>query len=451
MGSWNYPAISLEDFMKSIKGFVDMMIIASGYQSSGRLAYWDSANIKKALQWALFIEDVIGCLSSQDDYTDSLDELDIALCEMKSNPHFPKGLEHLSSKNLNNARCLMLERLTHALPLRDSHLRALLTAAVEMDSNRVLKGNSDSFEKRCKNLLQNEPTESAFSSHSHFIEASASTETNNAACSFSFIAAREIERRHLAVSSLSAAEACLDILFKSVCQLNISEPGKNLIDGVADIGSSLSDEIAVDPLTWNQLRSRNLSYFLDKRTIRLLAGANLILSAPEDQCAQVLGRLSISADDGSNFSEAVELLLLGCAARKWEILIEHFMSTPYVPVILSKLCKEVFNLVAGGCKNICCNDSMMSSKDRSVIRFLESWLSSRLPILWKLSPILAAFSIPSWSQLFRSYLRELESHLRGGSSVNSSCSCANDAKEHIKCDAVDRVWCLYIYHICGSN
>ncbi|VFR02052.1 unnamed protein product [Cuscuta campestris] len=402
--------------MKSIKGFVDMMIIASGYQSSGRLAYWDSANIKKALQWALFIEDVIGCLSSQDDYTDSLDELDIALCEMKSNPHFPKGLEHLSSKNLNNAR--------------------------------VLKGNSDSFEKRCKNLLQNEPTESAFSSHSHFIEASASTETNNAACSFSFIAAREIERRHLAVSSLSAAEACLDILFKSVCQLNISEPGKNLIDGVADIGSSLSDEIAVDPLTWNQLRSRNLSYFLDKRTIRLLAGANLILSAPEDQCAQVLGRLSISADDGSNFSEAVELLLLGCAARKWEILIEHFMSTPYVPVILSKLCKEVFNLVAGGCKNICCNDSMMSSKDRSVIRFLESWLSSRLPILWKLSPILAAFSIPSWSQLFRSYLRELESHLRGGSSVNSSCSCANDAKEHIK---LDRVWCLYIYHICGSN
>lgn len=449
MGSWNYPGISLEDFMKSIKGFIDMMIIASGYQSSGRLAQWDSANIKKALQWALFIEDVIGCLSSQNDYKDSLEELDIALCEMMSKPHFPKGLEHLSSKNLNNARRLMLERLTHALPLRDSHLRALLTAAVEMDSPRVLKANGDCLDKHFKTLLQNEPTESSFSLRSHFIEASANTETNNAACSFSFITALEIERRHLAVSTLSAAEACLDTLFKSVCQLNLSEPGKNLIDGVADIGSSLYDETPLDPLSWNQLRSRNLSYFLEKRTIRLLAGASLILSAPEDQCAQVLGRLSISADDGSNFSEAVELLLLGCAARKWEILIEHFMSTSYVPVILSKICEEVFNLVAGGCKNLCCNDSTMSSKDRSVIRFLESRLSNRLPILWKLSPILAAISIPSWSQLFRSYLRELESHLRGGgSSLNS---CANDVKEHIKCDAVDRVWCLYIYHIRGGS
>lgn len=58
MAVWNYPEISLEDSLKAIKGFIDMLILASGYQSSGRLAHWDSGNIKRALQWALFIEDV---------------------------------------------------------------------------------------------------------------------------------------------------------------------------------------------------------------------------------------------------------------------------------------------------------------------------------------------------------------------------------------------------------
>lgn len=55
---WNYPDISLEEMMKLIKGFVDIMILASGYQSSGLLAQWDAHNIKKAFQWASFFENV---------------------------------------------------------------------------------------------------------------------------------------------------------------------------------------------------------------------------------------------------------------------------------------------------------------------------------------------------------------------------------------------------------
>jgi hypothetical protein len=55
---WNHPDIALEEMVKLTKGFVDILILASGYQSSGRLAHWDPQNIKKAFQWGLFFENV---------------------------------------------------------------------------------------------------------------------------------------------------------------------------------------------------------------------------------------------------------------------------------------------------------------------------------------------------------------------------------------------------------
>lgn len=58
MAGWSYPDLSLEDLLKAVKGFIEMVNLASGYQSSGRIAHWDSLNINKALQWALFLQDV---------------------------------------------------------------------------------------------------------------------------------------------------------------------------------------------------------------------------------------------------------------------------------------------------------------------------------------------------------------------------------------------------------
>jgi len=55
---WNYPEISKEEFIKLLKGFVDLLILASGFQSSGVPALWDAENCKKALQWGLFFENV---------------------------------------------------------------------------------------------------------------------------------------------------------------------------------------------------------------------------------------------------------------------------------------------------------------------------------------------------------------------------------------------------------
>ena len=55
---WVHPDISLEEMVKLTKGFVDILILASGYQSSGRIAHWDAQNIKKIFHWGLFFENV---------------------------------------------------------------------------------------------------------------------------------------------------------------------------------------------------------------------------------------------------------------------------------------------------------------------------------------------------------------------------------------------------------
>lgn len=55
---WNFPEISKEDLMKLLRGFVDLLILASGFQSSGVPAHWDAENCRKALQWGLFFENV---------------------------------------------------------------------------------------------------------------------------------------------------------------------------------------------------------------------------------------------------------------------------------------------------------------------------------------------------------------------------------------------------------
>lgn len=55
---WHHPEIGLDEMVKLVKGFVEILILSSGYQSSGLIAHWDAHNIKKAFQWSLFFERV---------------------------------------------------------------------------------------------------------------------------------------------------------------------------------------------------------------------------------------------------------------------------------------------------------------------------------------------------------------------------------------------------------
>lgn len=55
-------------------------------------------------------------------------------------------------------------------------------------------------------------------------------------------------------------------------------------------------ETVVECFLWKEWKSRCLSYLLDKRTIKILSGANLIFSAPKDQWIKVFEQLKVPSD-----------------------------------------------------------------------------------------------------------------------------------------------------------
>ncbi|KAK4418432.1 hypothetical protein Salat_2256000 [Sesamum alatum] len=460
---WSYPQISLEDLMKLIKNFVDMVILAYGYQSTGRLAHWDSHNIKKSFQWAIFLENVSGLLplsvrltvswyfevakglTSSGDYQDSVKELDAALIELTSNPHFPQGLAHLSCTTLCRAREFLLEHLIHALPLRESQLKAIMTASVEMDFSKLQRNENDCVDVYLERLMRIPSEGLNLSESRNFMEgpkitypgAVPSEKHDNAVdCNFSVSAIQQLGKRKLAVSCCSVVETGLENMWRTIGQRIHDELGSaSNSERIEHSACSIAEELPVEAIVWNRWRSRNLSYMLHNRTIRLVSGANLIFAAPEGQWAKIFGQLNISADS-DDLCETIELLLLGCIADRWSALIEHLMSVSYESLTISRLYHEVFNLPLGKSLHLFLKESFVNPKEKSVVDYLEVLFRSQLKLLWQLSPVLAAVAIPSWSQLFRSYLRELEGQFRGNSLATRRCSCIADAMDHRECGSL---------------
>lgn len=182
----------------------------------------------------------------------------------------------------------------------------------------------------------------------------------------------------------------------------------------------------------------------------MISGASLIYSAPESQWTQMLERLDtpVGSDD---YCEMIELLLLGCVADRWSSLLGHLMSVSYEFPTMSRLYHEVFSLPLRKSPDPFLNDGLMNAKEKNVLDYLEVFLSSKVEQLWKLSPVLAAVAIPSWSKLFRFYIRELEDQLIGNSLVTRHCSCIAGTMEHRECEVAERIWCLYIFHIWRSH
>ncbi|KAH6813749.1 hypothetical protein C2S51_022767 [Perilla frutescens var. frutescens] len=437
---WSYPEISIEDLMILIKNFIDMLILASGYQSTGRLADWDSLNIKRFFQWALFLENVSKGLLSSADYEDSVKELDALLYELTLDPNFPQDLAHLSCISLSRATDLMLEHLIHTFPLRESHLKGILTASVEMDISKLKRIDNDGLDVYLDKLMLIPSNGPNLSEGRHFGQ-SLNISTQDAVPSeehdnevdgdFSMITIQQLGRRRLAVSCSSTVEVGSENIWKTIRQrmhdelggTSNSEPVKH---------SKIGEELPLELAFWNRWRTRSLSYMLEKRTMRMISGASLICSVPEGQWTQMLERLDIPAGS-DDFCEMIELLLLGCVADRWNTLLEHLMSVSYEFPTISRLHHEVFSLPLGKSQDLFLNEGLMNAKEKSVVDYLEVVLSSKVNQLWKLSPVLAAIAIPPWSKLFRSYLRELEGQLLGNSLATRDCSCVAGTMEHREC------------------
>ena len=55
---WAHAAVAMEEVLGLVRGFVDVLVLAGGRTSSGAAATWSSDEVKKALRWALFFEEV---------------------------------------------------------------------------------------------------------------------------------------------------------------------------------------------------------------------------------------------------------------------------------------------------------------------------------------------------------------------------------------------------------
>ncbi|XP_076942142.1 uncharacterized protein LOC143611924 [Bidens hawaiensis] len=436
MGVWSHPEISLEELLKLIKGFVDILILASGYQSSGEFANWDPPNIKKAFQWGLFFENVFKGI---DGNQDSVNEVDAAISELTSNPHFPQGLTHLSSVTLSKARFFILEHLFRTLPMRDSHIKAVVKATIEMDLDELQKTEINYLDVYMDKLkLRNEEGIMGFSpipcpgDYNLHMKGKDGMKAD-----LTMLAILGIKKRELAVSCVSSIEASVDVLAKTITQVNLND------------GLLQEQQSHPTAYVWHHWRTTSLSYLIDKRTIRLVSGASMIFSAPKVQWAQVFERLDVSEEDNANLCETIELLLVGCISSRWNHIVQHFMSNSYEqPLSISTLYEGVHKLIIERFQNI---NSMQqnehSKKEHEIIEYLELKLSNQIHHLWKLSPALAAASLPPWSHLFEVYASELLSQFKGKTTKIGCCSCIDDNKEHVECEVVERIWCLYMFHV----
>ncbi|GMN49055.1 hypothetical protein TIFTF001_018216 [Ficus carica] len=436
---WSHPDISLEDLMKLIKGFVDILILTSGYQSSGRPAHWDPININQAFQWALFFENVLSTLSHLDVYQDSMNELDMALSKITSAPSFPQGLADLSSATLTKARGFLMDHFIYTLPLRDSHLRAFLTATVQTDLDELSVTEHDFLSVYLSKLkLENASTYSVQNRGSCFEDLTSSQDFSSVQeareCngdSFTKYAVQKLLKRWSAVLDISTIEKSLKTISDNFVYKSWREFDDNLFkEQLKQNDAPVIAEQLFGFMKWNCWKSKNLSYFLDNRTIRMVSGASMIFSAPKIQWAQVLDRISISTESNDDsLRDITELLLLGCIASRWTNVIEHLMSVSYNSVTTSEQYHEVCKLLPGKSHTFESKEEM-SSKEKDFLGYLTGKLGGQLRPLWNISPALTAVSIPSWSPLFRFYLSELDIQLREDFSEMRCCSCNQDRKEH---------------------
>ncbi|XP_042416826.1 uncharacterized protein LOC122005736 isoform X3 [Zingiber officinale] len=462
---WSHPDVSLDDLLLLVKGFVDILILTNGYQSSGLPAVWDAATIKNAVHWGLFFQDVFKRISGSKHYEESLNELDKALRDIISNPSFPQGLVYLSSSSLCNASDLVIEYLLQVDNLGAKHLISLLTAIVEMDVNDLTglcNVNPSAYADRL--ILQMESLKLFSKDKGNIVNSGASSTASDPNichvakarnCNLSLSEAKEcnfadpscfliheILKRQTLISCTSSVENCLNSFLMLVLKECLVSHRKISLEGRSS--ATNSPENMPEFFHWSQWRMRCLLYLTDKRTIKILSGAKLIFSAPKVQWIKVLDQLKFSSDvEDGHLLEIVEISLLGFISCKWIDLIKKFVShsCDYLPI--SEQYSLLHRVVEENSKSTHPHIESLSSMEKDIIEYVAALVDSQHHKLWQLPHVLVA-AVPLWSILFRAIWNDIEKRFVGEASSHIRCNdCNQEGKEHIDC-------CIAI-QVCGCS
>uniref|UniRef100_A0A0E0NMQ6 HTH myb-type domain-containing protein n=1 Tax=Oryza rufipogon TaxID=4529 RepID=A0A0E0NMQ6_ORYRU len=442
---WAHETVAMEELLGLVRGFVDVLVLAGGRTSSGAAATWRSGDVKKALQWALFFEEVFKNLRDDGQYDESASELDAALVQLASSPNFPKGIEDIRSKTLAMARELVVK---HFLKTTNAeNLGAVLQAVVEMDMDGIsASGECNVCQEYVQSILDmNLPslmrTKNArdvghSTSSDEFCEESLFTGNSQ-------ILLKELQKKLDSGSCISLAERELNTLLKSMKKDSFDSAGSTLCTSATAQKTQIIDKF----ILWKQWKAKCLSYLLDERTIRIMSGTNMIFNAPKEQWMGLFEPLKVSADSSqSGIIEVMELCLLGLVARQWNSLIESIMSHTFSSFPISKQYADLHQLLQGTTQDEC-QDKLLGFKEMDICEYARQSLESEPYILWLLPPVLTAAAMPPRSSLFKIYLVEIDKQLGEAASKDRKCNCGGDGiDQHQNCEISERIQCLYTFH-----
>ncbi|CAM0942992.1 unnamed protein product [Alopecurus aequalis] len=443
---WAHEEVAMEELLALVPGFVDILVLAGGRTSSGAPASWRSGDVQKALRWALFFEEVFRNLRDSGQYEDSARELDAALAELTSNPNFPKGLVDVRSETLSAARELVIKHFLKAKTTSVENLRAVLEAVVEMDIEGIgASGEHNACQEYVKSILNMDLSSLMRTKNGGDVGVATTSSDKLYAESLSMghsrVLVKELLERLDSASCISLAEGGLGTLLNSV--------KKNSFDDAGSMACITKKSQIVDKfLVWKQWRRQCLSYLLDERTIRIVSGSNFIFSAPKEQWMKVFEPLKVSMDSSySGLVEVMEICLLGLVSRRWDPLIQSFVSHTFSSLPISKQYADLHQLLQGPYQDEC-PDKSLNMKENEILEYARQSLESKPHILWFLPPVLTAAAIAPRSTLFEMYLAEIDKQFHEAASADRKCNCRRDGiEQHDNCDVAERIQCLYIFHV----
>ncbi|AQK55494.1 (Csu525(RpL17)), mRNA [Zea mays] len=365
---WAHPAVTMEEVLRLVRGFVDVLVLAGGRTSSGAAATWSADEIKKALRWALFFEEIFKDLLDSGQYEDSARELDAALLELTSSPEFPKGLAAVRSDLLSMARVLVMRHFLKPNTMSVENFCALLEAVAGMDIDGICASGAHNACQEYAESILNMNT-SCFAQTMNACDGGLPTSSYDLraeSTGHSWIIVKEFQKTLDSASCGRLADRGLETFLNSV-KRNILENGSNkpCVPAIPKT-SQMIDEF----LMWKQWRAKCLSYLLDQRTIRVLSGASLIFKAPKEQWMKVFEPL--------------------------------------------KSIEET------------CHSGLVETMEKDILDYARQTLERKPSVLWLLPPVLTAAAIPPQSSLFQIYLAQIDKQIHEAAPADRKCSCRGD-------------------------
>ncbi|XP_062221581.1 uncharacterized protein LOC133920943 isoform X1 [Phragmites australis] len=445
---WAHPAVAMEEVLGLVRGFVDVLVLAGGRTSSGSAATWSSDEVKKALRWALFFEEVFKDLRDSGQYEHSANELDAALVDLTSSPEFPKGLADVRSETLSMASMLVIRHFLKPKTMSVENFGALLEAVVEMDIDGICAGGvHTACQEYVKSILDMDLPSLTRTTNTCDVGLPTSSDelyAQSMPMGYSWILVKEFLKGLDSASCTSLAERGLEILLNSVKKNSSDDARNKLCAPSIPKTSQMIDEFVL----WKQWRAKCLSYLLDERTVRIVSGARLIFRAPKEQWMRVFEPLKGSTEScQSDLVEIMELCFLGLISRRWSPLIEGFMSHTFDFIPISKQYADLHQLLQGASRDKC-QEKLIDLEEKDILEYARQSLQSKPYIFWLLPPVLTAAVTPPGSTLFEIYLAEIDKQFHEAAPANQKCNCRGDQiEQHHSCEIAERIQCLYTFHI----